>query len=444
MRRILLPSFFFFIAPILLADPSEPIVRIMTWDELLISPLYQISTRVRLEFDARNPDILVERRMRGGRLTDDRLAFAAANAINLAPDYYAEAHVPIIPFWIRQGFCKPLNDLIAETDQFDKVRPALWLPATSNGSIYGIPANSYVMTLFYRRDLFQEAGLNPDRGPETWDEMIDFAVRLTDRSKNRSGMAVLGQHFATWHWENYVWQAGGEVTEMLPDGTCRIRWTEPAGVKATQLYTDLRWKHQCIQPNPVQSYADNNDDFFMGRAAMILATGDMLGEFLQRGLKPDQIGIWPLPAGPEGHRAAQLGGAFMILNPNSPPERQRAAWRYICWQASREAWIMRWKLMAEAGLNFPIPSIYEDLDVGDYMNVPKAWSRSFTESLEYGRMEYYVKDRIEPYLSMAIQKVLIDENADCAEVLKECAEIVQREVVDPFNEEIRKTKSPLE
>ena len=102
---------------------------------------------------------------------------------------------------------------------------------------------------------------------------------------------------------------------------------------------------------------------------------------------------------------------------------------------------MRWKLMAEAGLNFPIPSIYDDLDVGDYMNVPKAWSRSFTESLEYGRMEYYLKDKIEPYLSMAIQKVLIDENADCAEALKECAEIVQREVVDPFNEEVLKTKS---
>ena len=248
----------------------------------------------------------------------------------------------------------------------------------------------------------------------------------------------MGQEWASWHWDIYVWHAGGEVTERLPDGRCRIRFNEEPAVRALQYYKDLRWKYKCIQPNPLQSYQDNRRDFVQGRAAMIISSPAWIGDFLNEGLRPEQIGIAPLPAGPTGIRATQIGGEFYIINPRSPKEKRDAAWEYIRFMTSKEAMIKRLKMMEEAHLRYPIATFYRDLRVEDYLTMPEEWGEASATSLKYGRMEYYLKDRIEPYLARPIQAVLVDPGADPREELEKCARRVLEEVVEPFNREIER------
>jgi ABC-type glycerol-3-phosphate transport system substrate-binding protein len=415
-------------------------VRITTWDEPDNTTDGRIMGTLQREFDGAFPEIKVRRRRTGGQATDDRMAFTTASAGDNAPDCYHAAHFPTIPIWIDQDFCLPLDDYIKGDPQFENVLEAAFAPAEKDGHIYGIPNIVYVMTLFYRKDLFAEVGLDPNRPPRNWDEFVAYARKLTDQSKHRYGFAMLGQEWASWHWENYVWQAGGEVTEKLPDGKCKVRFTGKPAVMALQYYKDLRWKYKCVQPNPLQSYDDNRRDFIQGRAAMILGSPGGVDRFLNEGLRPEQIGIAPLPAGPTGIRAVQIGGAFYIINPRSTKVKQDAAWRYIQFMTSKEAQIRKLQLMEEANLRYPVASFYADLDIGAYLTIPEEWGAAATTSLKYGRMEYFLKDRIEPYLARPIQAVLIDEAADPEQELIECAQRVGREVVDPYNAEIDQKK----
>jgi len=95
--------------------------------------------------------------------------------------------------------------------------------------------------------------------------------------------------------------------------------------------------------------------------------------------------------------------------------------------------------MEEANLRYPAVTFYRDLDIADHLTIPEEWGAAASTSLKYGRMEYYLKDRIEPYLARPIQAILVNENADPYTELTQCAERTQREVVDPYNAEIDRT-----
>jgi len=412
---------------------------ITTWDEPDNTPSGRIMGVLHREFGSAFPQITVRRRRKGGRATDYRLAFTTAMAGDNGPDCYDAAYFPTIPLWIDQSFCYPLDEYIEDDPQYANVEDAAFAPARKDGRLYGVPSELYVMTLFYRKDLFAEVGLDPQRPPQNWEEFREYARRLTDLDRHRYGFALLGQDWASWHWENWVWQAGGDVTERLPDGRCRIRFTEEPAVRALQFYREMRWKYRCVQPNPLQNYQSNVRDFVQGRAAMIFMAPSWVGEFYNEGLRPEQIGIAPLPAGPTGIRAAQLGGAFYIINPRSSKARRDAAWRYIRYMSSRDVHIRRLQLMEEANLRYPAVTFYRDLDIADHLTIPEEWGAAASTSLKYGRMEYYLKDRIEPYLARPIQAILVNENADPYTELTQCAERTQREVVDPYNAEIDRT-----
>lgn len=110
-----------------------------------------------------------------------------------APDI-GESWFHILQNEIRQGFLYPLNEWIGEDKNGDgyiddseakwagwKEIPPLWRRvATVNGKVYAIPqANTYYMGVIFRTDMVRSAGLNPNRPPQTWDELFYWGQRLT-------------------------------------------------------------------------------------------------------------------------------------------------------------------------------------------------------------------------------------------------------------------------
>ena len=234
-----------------------------------------------------------------------------------------------------------------------------------------------------------------------------------------------------------MWQAGGEVTERLPDGRCAIRFTEPPAIEALQFYKDLRWKYKAVQKDPLQSWESNLRDFVNGTAAMMLLHPGDITFLYDLGLDPNVLGLAPLPAGPDGIRAAQIGGNFWIINPTISKEKQKACWEYIRFMTSRESVIKRWKMREKAGLIYPDTPYWKGLDQSEISPVDSTAAQFVRSSVEQGHMEYFLKDRISPYMARAIQAVLVDSLADPAQELEKCAQRVRREVVIPYNEEIR-------
>jgi sorbitol/mannitol transport system substrate-binding protein len=95
------------------------------------------------------------------------------------------------PIWGKQNWLVPMEGLPAsydENDIFKNVRDAL----SANGKMYALPFYAESSFTFYRKDLFDAAGLSmPDK--PTWDQMAQFADKLTDKSKQQYGICLRGK-----------------------------------------------------------------------------------------------------------------------------------------------------------------------------------------------------------------------------------------------------------
>ena len=74
----------------------------------------------------------------------------------------------------------PLDDFISSTDfNVDDLIPGIWEATQYQGTPYVIPFNNSVPVMYYNKDLFREAGLDPENPPATWDELVEAANTLT-------------------------------------------------------------------------------------------------------------------------------------------------------------------------------------------------------------------------------------------------------------------------
>ena len=71
--------------------------------------------------------------------------------------------------------------------------PTAFEVASYNGNKYGIAIGIEASFLLYRKDMFREAGLDPQNPPKNWDELLEYAEKLTVRDGDtvtRAGFSI--------------------------------------------------------------------------------------------------------------------------------------------------------------------------------------------------------------------------------------------------------------
>jgi len=333
--------------------------------------------------------------------------------------------------YIDQGFLHPLNEYlperILEDPLFRKFLPAI----SRDGKIYGIPALVAVTALIYRKDLFQQAGLDPDRPPATWEELLECSRRLTFPERGQYGIVLPGGGGAGWRFANFVWQAGGNIVRQQPDGSWRLTLDEPPALRALELYRDMRWGRWTRGEEPMQgcmrvdSSGQSMTHFNEGRAAMtvVSTTGDV-GRFLQSGLDPSQVGIAPLPAGPAG-QATMLEGEFWGINTLIAGDKPRrdAAWDYVHFLVSDEAKAIVTRTYVEAGWAMSVNPkwLKQHGYAAELRRMPPEWVELYDRILDYGRLEPYAPgyDQVATEVLAQLDEVLYSEQGDPRKVLGE-------------------------
>ena len=148
------------------------------------------------EFERRNPDIRVQTLMMGsGGMNPQKLLTSIVGKV--PPDVvYQDRFYPAD--WASRGAFRSLDDLIVrdratdpDTPTPDQYFPATWEEASFEGRVYGIPWMADTRILTWNRAVFREratelraAGLDPDRAPRTWSELLQFSKVLTERNKD--------------------------------------------------------------------------------------------------------------------------------------------------------------------------------------------------------------------------------------------------------------------
>lgn len=149
--------------------------------------------------------------------------------------------------------------------------PRLRRTVEFEGAVYGIPFMTDEYAFTWNKTHFDESGLDRETPPQTWDDLIEFAQRLTRRGGEgnllRSGYPILltGTTGTIDKWLSYLWSAGGDT--ITPSDT--IVGGEPgfnndAGQMAAQLYHDLIHIHQVYDPG----FGDPRALFRSERASM--------------------------------------------------------------------------------------------------------------------------------------------------------------------------------
>lgn len=161
------------------------------------------------------------------------------------------------------------------------------------GGYYGLPTAVRSLALFWNKKLFEEAGLDPEAAPQTLDEFVEFATKLTKRDANgnllQAGFTIApaGQDHHWWR-EVLVRQFGGEPYSA--DGRT-VTYNSEAGVKAIEFYAGLITDQKVSE---IGFLTDGQTAFKAGKAGMTIDGSFRLGAFNgQRGL---EYGVGELPA----------------------------------------------------------------------------------------------------------------------------------------------------
>lgn len=264
--------------------------------------------------------------------------FAAAVAAGKAPDVVDFDRFQVASY-VNWHMFRPLDDFFAR-DKLGRARfaaPALQESVALDGKSYGLPSSLDVRLLYWNKDLFAQAGLDPERPPATWSDLRAAAGKLAARSGaavTRLGFdSLAGQ--ASLH--PFAWQNGGgfqapdarTATLPLPPNRDALQWLvdlarEQGDWPAVKAFRD-KWSGSGAQ-----------HPFLAGQLAMEYELDGFAGETIARYRADAPFGVAPLPVRQGGDAPLTWCGGYSYVMSRTARQPD-AGWELIKWLASEEA-----------------------------------------------------------------------------------------------------------
>ncbi len=281
------------------------------------------------EFNASHDDIQIEG-VDAGNYNEMITRLQAAVVSGRVPDV-VQLEITRYGIFADRNVLLPLDELISSTgfDTGDLI-PGIWEAAQYGDTPYVIPFNNSVPVMYYNKDLFREAGLDPESPPATWDELVSAANTLTVQENGETvqyGLSAPPQ----WVRHAFVRQNGGD---WMDEAVTELTLTAPEAVETYSFLHDLIYKEEVAYAEAgIDANEDLSDqDFFSGRTAMIFTSTGNLGSFQED--TDFELGVAPLPCNEVC--AAPIGGATLGIVASIPEEQQQAAWTFISWMTNTE------------------------------------------------------------------------------------------------------------
>ena len=285
-------------------------------------------------------------------------------------------------------------------------------PAKKHYHVWAFPQGALVKALFYRRDLFRDAGL-PDRVPDTMEEFLDWARKLTDPEEDKYGVLIgTGEGIASGT-QNFLYSMGGRLVKSDENGDWRCAFDSPEAID-TYYFVARLFHEPFVNPKGQRlTSVVYPGETAGGTAKIAMFFGYLDDRFFSR-YDYTQFGFGPVPAGPAGKRGSEFNsymtGIYAGLE-NDKAARD-AAWEYIRFYDGTEARKIRARVYIENGqAKYLQPKLLEAAGFNEYVKqIPKEWIRAYEDALTTGVPEPYGKNclMIYTYASKGIDQVRTD------------------------------------
>jgi multiple sugar transport system substrate-binding protein len=289
-------------------------------------PLGEVLNSMIDEFNADHPDWFIKSESMGSYDALKQKILASIVAHN-QPDM-AQAYEAWISTLLGGDTLVDLGELDPSfKNELDDFFPVFIKDSLYKDRLMSLPFNKSVPVIYYNKDLFRRAGLDPENPPRTWEEFAAVARSLT-RDVNGDGKPDLWGFEFTDHatlFECLLIQNGGE---LFDEESRSMLFNSPEGVEALQYLVDLVRKDRAADFY-LAGY-QHQVDFAAEKVAMIVASC-VSRTFMAKQLKFDW-GLAPLLK--EKQRGSMVYGTNIIIFSRSSPEKQHVAWEFIKWFTS--------------------------------------------------------------------------------------------------------------
>lgn len=185
-----------------------------------------------------------------------------------------------------------------------------------DGKLYGTPMQYNVSYLYWNKDLFEAAGLDPETPPATMDELAEYAEILTDPSKNQYGLAMPTN--ATYM--QFLWANGGDADD--PNTNMNLLDSEE-NLKTLEWMQDLAVNKKVTPANVTGSDADAM--LQAGQIAMYMSGPWQINGLREQGIN---FGIAPCVAGSAG-AFSPAGGCSYVIPKGTDEVKKQAAYKFM-------------------------------------------------------------------------------------------------------------------
>lgn len=350
------------------------------------------------KFEAQNPDVKVNA-IYAGNYDDTRIkslaALEAGEPAQLAVMFSIDAYD-----LIEQDYIVAFDDLIdgAEDEAWlNGFYPALMANGQIEGKTWGVPFQRSTIVAYYNKDMFRAAGLDAEKAPSSWEELVSMGKTLTN--DDAYGLMIPSTGYPYWMFQALAIQNGKEV--MSDDGASTY-FNDEAVVETLDFWKSLSVEHG-IMPEGTVEWGTLRQAFLEGKTAMMWhSTGNLTA--VKNNAQFD-FGVAKLPG--NVRLGSPTGGGNFYVFKDATEEEQAAALKLIKFMTSPEQ-AAEWSIAT--GYMGVSPAAYET-------DALKAYAEAFPpalvarDQLEHAVAEFstFETARVRDGLNTAIQKALTGE-----------------------------------
>jgi len=277
---------------------------------------------------------------------------------------------------------------------------AFMMNSRTGGKTWGVPFQRSTIVLYWNKELFKEAGLDPENGPRNWDEMVAFAKKLTrtDASGNVTqwGVKIPSSGFPYWLFQGLTTPNGAILMNEAGNQTF---YDKPEVVEALRYWVDLSAKHK-VMPGGVIEWGTTPKDFFEKKAAMIWTTTGNLTNIRANAGFP--FGVAMLPE--KKRRGSPTGGGNFYVFKNTSPEEKAASMKFIRWATSPQR-AAQWSIAT--GYVAVSPAAWETPEMKKYaQEVPQALVARDQLEFSVAELSTHENQRVTKALNDGLQAAL--------------------------------------
>jgi sn-glycerol 3-phosphate transport system substrate-binding protein len=228
----------------------------------------------------------------------------------------------------------PIDNFVKTADDkawMNSFYKAFMFNSQSGGKTWGVPFQRSTVVMYWNKEAFKDAGLDPNKPPQSWAELKDYATKLTKKDASGKvsqwGVQIPSSGFPYWLFQTLTTTNDAILAN---DAGNAVKFDDPKVIEALQYWVDLG--KAGVHPPGVVEWGTTPKDFFERKTAIMFTTTGNLTN-VKNNAKFD-FGVAMIPG--NKRKGSPTGGGNFYIFKKASPQQQEAAFKFIKWVTDPE------------------------------------------------------------------------------------------------------------